>query len=423
MYLKNPRVRFSNASCEVIFEKRSYLFSNLLKPEIQSFIRQHESDDLSKLILKSKEVHGVQIASVATQIEGRKKAKEKLPIYYSTERIIYPAAVNMEQSSSEATAKFKSNVALEKISGRSLCVDLTGGLGVDSFFLSRVFNEVSYIEPNAELLEIAKHNHVQLGVKNISYHNVVASAFLKSAHPKIDFVYLDPSRRDSHNRKVSSLASCEPNVLELLPSMFQRAQYVLLKTSPLLDITEALKQLEKVSQVSIVSVDNQCKEVLFLLDETFITEPSIEAINLSKRPMSSFRFSFSEEKEYQISFSEPQEFIYEPNASVLKAGAFKSIAARFGVEKIHPSTHLYTSKNLVAGFPGRIFKIVDLVKSDPKVLKQYFPDGNANIFTRNYPLSPQDLKAKSRLNDGGNRFLIGFTGLKKKYLAVAEKVS
>jgi hypothetical protein len=197
----------------------------------------------------------------------------------------------------------------------------------------------------------------------------------------------------------------------------------LLKTSPLLDIKEALKQLEKVSQVSIVSVDNECKEVLFLMDIAFVTEPLIEAINLSKGLVRSFRFSFSEERAYQISFSEPQEFIYEPNASVLKGGAFKSIAVRFCVEKVHPSTHLYTSKNLVADFPGRIFKIVDFVKADPKVLKLYFPEGTANIFTRNYPLSPQDLKAKSRLKDGGNRFLIGFSGLKKKYLAVAEKVS
>jgi hypothetical protein len=398
------------------------LFSNLLKPEIQSFIRQHESDDLSKLILKSKEVHGVQIGSVATQIEGRNKAKEKLPSYYNTAGIVYPAAINMEQSSSEVTAKFKSGIALAKISKRSLCVDLTGGFGVDSFFLSRVFDEVIYVEPDTELLEIAKHNHLQLRAKNISYHNVAASAFLKSFHPKIDCIYVDPSRRDSFNRKVSSLASCEPKVLELLPLMFQLAQYVLLKTSPLLDVTEAVKQLGKVSQVSIVSVSNECKEVLFLLDTTFVDEPAIEAVNFSKGTMSSFRFTFSEERGYQISFSEPLEFIYEPNASVLKAGAFKSIAARFGVEKIHPSTHLYTSKNLVADFPGRTFKVVDLVKADPKILKLHFPEGNANIFTRNYPLSPQELKAKSRLKDGGNKFLIGFSGLKRKYLAVAERI-
>jgi 16S rRNA G966 N2-methylase RsmD len=398
------------------------LFSNLLKPEIQSFIRQHESDDLSKLILKTKEAHGVQIGSIATQIEGRNKAKEKLPSYYNTDGIVYPAAVSMEQSSSEVTAKFKSKIALAKVSNRSFCVDLTGGLGVDSYFLSQVFDEVSYVEPDTELLEIAKHNHLQLGAKNISYHNVAASAFLKSTHSKIDCIYLDPSRRDSHNRKVSSLASCEPKVLELLPSMFQRAQYILLKTSPLLDITEAIKQLGKVSQVSIVSVANECKEVLFLLDTTFKAEPAIEAINLTKGAMSSFRFTFSEERGYQISFSEPLEFIYEPNASLLKAGAFKSIAARFGLEKIHPSTHLYTSKHLVADFPGRTFKVVDLVKADPKILKQHFPESNANIFTRNYPLSPQELKAKTRLRDGGVKFLIGFSGLKRKYLAVAEKI-
>ena len=398
------------------------MFSDLLKPEVQSFILQHESDDLSKLILKTSDVHGVHMSKVATQIDGRKKAKEKLAVYYNAKGIVYPAAVNIEQSSSEITAKFKSTI-LEKLSGRSVCVDLTGGFGVDSFFLSRVFDAVNYIEPSSELLEIAMHNHVQLGATNIKHHNVSASAYLSAAYSEVDCIYLDPSRRDSHNRKVSSLASCEPNVLELLPSMFQRARYVLLKTSPLLDITEALKQLEKVSHVFIVSAANECKEVLFFLDSTFTTEPVIEAINLSNGTTCSFRFTFSEEKGYQISFSEPQEFIYEPNASLLKAGAFKSISARFSISKIHPSTHLYTSTNLLTDFPGKIFKVLDLVKPDPKVLKKYFPDGQANIFTRNYPLSPQELKTKSRLNDGGTGFLIGFSGLKKKYLVVAAKVS
>jgi len=170
-------------------------------------------------------------------------------------------------------------------------------------------------------------------------------------------------------------------------------------------------------------VANECKELLFLLDSSFTAEPVIQAINLSKGTVSSFRFRFSEEKAHHISFSEPKEFLYEPNASILKAGAFKSICARFGIEKIHPSTHLYSSSNLLVDFPGRIFRIVNLVKPDPKVLTQYFPDGIANIFTRNYPLSPQELKTKSRLNDGGTGYLIGFSGLKKKYLAVAARIS
>jgi 16S rRNA G966 N2-methylase RsmD len=398
------------------------LFSDLLKPEIQSFILQHESDDLSKLILKTSDVHGVPMSKIAAQIDGRKKAKEKLPVYYKAKNIIYPAAVNIEQSSSEMTAKFKSSI-LEKLSNRSVCVDLTGGFGVDSFFLSRVFDTVNSIEPDRQLLTIAKHNHLQLGATNIIHHNVSASEYLMGAYTQVDCIYLDPSRRDSHNRKVSSLASSEPNVLELLPSIFQRAHYALLKTSPLLDITEALKQLENVSHVFIVSVTNECKELLFLLDSTFTSEPAIEATNISKETINSFRFTFSEGKGHQISFSEPQEFIYEPNASILKAGAFKSISARFGISKIHPSTHLYTSKNLLTDFPGKVFKVLDLVKSDPKILMKYFPDGHANIFTRNYPLSPQELRSKCRLNDGGTGFLIGFSGLKKKYLAVAVKIS
>ena len=398
------------------------LFSDLLRPEVQAFILQHESDDPTKLILKSAEVSGVPMARIADQIEGRKKAKEKLASYYNTKEIVFPATVSVEQSSSETTAAFKSRILSQKLSQRSLCVDLTGGLGVDTFFLSRVFDHVDYVESNTELLEIARHNHLKLGAGNITYHNVSSEEYLGSAKTSIECVYIDPSRRDAHNRKVSSLASCEPKVLGLLPFIFLRTKYVLLKTSPLLDITEAIKQLERTSHVYIVSVDNECKEVLFFMEYNAITEPLIEAMNLSKDSVSSFRFVFSEEKNLQLSFADPEEYIYEPNASILKAGAFKTISARFSIDKIHPNTHLYTSKNLLRNFPGRVFKILDLTKPYPKVLKQYFPEGYANIFTRNYPLSSQELKTKTRLKDGGSGFLIGFSGVKKKFLAVATKI-
>ena len=399
------------------------MFSDLLKPEVQAFIAQHENSDPTKLILKSPEVFGVPMAKIVDQIEGRRKAKEKLPSYHKTKGIVFPAAVNLGQSSSESTASLKSVILSQKISRRSLCVDLTGGMGVDTFFISKIFDRVDHVEPNTELLEIARHNHVKLGVMNIGYHNISSFVYLASVHPSIDCVYIDPSRRDLHNRKVSSLASCEPNILELLPSIFNRTNYVLLKTSPLLDITEAIKQLEHVNQVYVVSVDNECREILFFMDRNFTGEPLLEAINLSKDSVSSFHFKFSEEKELHLSFSDPEEYIYEPNASILKAGAFKSVSARFSVKKIHPNTHLYTSNKLLADFPGRIFKILGLIKPDTKALKQYFPDGYANIFTRNYPLSPKELKARTRLKDGGNRFLVGFSGVNKKFLTVAEKVT
>jgi len=398
------------------------LFSDLLTPEVQAFILQHESGDPTKLILKSPEIYGVPMARIVDQIEGRRKAKEKLPSYYNAKGIIFPAAVNLEQSSSESTASFKSVILSQKIAQRSLCVDLTGGLGIDTFFLSRVFGRVDYLEPNTELLEIARHNHSKLGARNITYQNISSAEYLDASDTPIDCVYIDPSRRDAHNRKVSALASCEPNVLELLPSIFRRTKYVLLKTSPLLDITEAIRELERVSHVYIISVDDECKEVLFFMVDDSIDEPLVEAINLTKDNVSSFRFTLSEEKNLRIAFSEPNEYIYEPNASILKAGAFKSISKRFSIDKIHPNTHLYTSNKILRDFPGRIFKIVDLIKPEPKAWKQYFPEGYANIFTRNYPLSPKELKTKTRLKDGGSGFLIGFSGLKRKFLAVAARV-
>ena len=398
------------------------MFSDLLKPEVQAFILQHESDDPTKLILKSGEVYGVPMARVAGQIEGRRKSKEKLPSYYKTEEIIFPPSINLEQSSSEITARFKTEILSLKIPRHSLCVDLTGGLGVDTFFLSKIFDQVHYVEPNDDLLEIARHNHAKLGAGNIVYHNCSSSEYLRSAETPFDCAYIDPSRRDADNRRISSLSSSEPKVLEILPAILNRSNYVLLKTSPLLDLTEAIKQLDNIKQIYVVSVDNECKEVLFFIERTFVSEPMIQAINLIKESVSSFHFLLSEEKNLHVSFSEPGNYIYEPNASILKAGAFKSVSARFSINKIHPNTHLYTSNELLADFPGRIFKVLGLIKPDPKALKEYFPDRHANIITRNYPLSPQELKSRTRLKDGGTRFLIGFSSMAKKYLAVATKV-
>jgi 16S rRNA G966 N2-methylase RsmD len=292
---------------------------------------------------------------IVEQIEGRRKAKDKLPVYYNNSGIVYPPSINLEQSSSETTAKFKGTIA-SQLSQTSSCADLTGGFGIDSFFLSKVFDTVEYIETNSELLEIAKHNHLQLGAKNIHHHNMAASAYLGSAETLIDCFYIDPSRRDASTRKVSSLDMCEPKILELLPSLFRRSQYVLLKTSPLLDITEAVKQLQKASHVYVVSVNNECKELLFLLNRDFTEEPLVDAINLSKENINSFPFLLSGERDLQVSFSDPEEFLYEPNASILKAGAFKSISKKFNIKKLHPNTHLYTSHQLLRDFPGRIFQ-------------------------------------------------------------------
>jgi hypothetical protein len=401
------------------------LLSDLLSPDVQAFIHQHENDDVKQLVLKHKLVHGVPSNTIADQINGRRKAKEKLPTFYQTTGIVYPRGVNVEQCSSQQTAEYKASIFSQKNAGlkNKRLVDLTGGFGIDSFFFSRVFKTIQYVEPDESLLEISKHNHQQLGVENVLYHNTTAEKFLSSPEHTFDFAYIDPSRRAAGNQKVYSLHDCEPNIVDLQNVLFAKADCLLVKVSPLLDIQQGLKELKFVRQVFVVSVDNECKEVLFLCSKNFASEPEIVAVNiLPGNRIDSFSFLFSNERSVEASFSEPLSYLYEPNASILKAGAFKTIGNELRIAKLHPSTHLYTADHLIEKFPGRIFKVEAFAKADPKTLKEFFPEGKANITTRNYPLSVEELKKKTGLKDGGDKFLIGFSGMKSKSLAVAVRV-
>ncbi len=399
--------------------------SDLLSSDVQSFIHQHENDDVKQLVLKHKIIHGVPSNIIADQLNGRRKAKEKLPTFYHTKNIVYPPGINVEQSSSEQTAQYKGAILSQqdaKLKNKSL-VDLTGGFGVDSYFFSKVFKDVQYVELNESLLEISKHNHQQLSANNIQHHNTSAGEFLASHKHPFDIAYIDPSRRAAGNQKVYSLNDSEPNIVHLQEVIFAKVDCLLIKVSPLFDIQQGLKEMKFVQQVFVVSVDNECKEVLFLCVKNFTGEPKIVASNiLSGNRIDSFSFLFSTERLIEASFSEPLSYLYEPNASILKAGAFKTISSEFKINKLHPSTHLYTADHLLENFPGRIFKVVALVKADPKTLKDFFPEGKANVTTRNYPLSVEELKKKTGLKDGGDKFLIGFSGMKTKILVVANRV-
>ncbi len=389
--------------------------------EMQDFIQQHADDDINSLVLKYKNVLGVPVSIVADQISGRKKAKDKIPLYYNQQGIVYPPKINLEQSSSEATARYKSDLSNKLLVTKDSCVDLTGGFGIDSFFFHEIFKEMIVVEPNTNLLTICKHNHRKLGAENVTYINSEAQEFLETHHQTSSLIYIDPSRRNSSGRKVYSLADCEPPVVKLVESIFKRTDHLLLKASPLLDIQRALNELQSVRNVFVISVQNDCKELLLFAERSFRGEPSISAINIEK-DTDTFTFYVSEEHAVIVPFSEPLEFIYEPNASILKAGAFKSIAQRYDLYKLHPNTHLYTSSRLKKDFPGRIFKILGYVKPRSTHLKEYFVEAKANIMVRNYPQSVQDLKRATGLKDGGERFLIGFTGMNKKFLVAAEKV-
>lgn len=393
----------------------------LFRKEVQDFILTHEQEDEKKLVLKHRMILDVPSSIIAEQISGRRKAKTKLPLYYNTRNIVYPPGLNLEQSSSEKTAAFKATILSSALGPNKTITDLTGGFGIDSFFMSKVCREIIYTEPNDSLLHVAKHNHATLGATNIQYHNTTAENFLSSSSGKVDCIFIDPSRRNKASQKVFKLSDCEPDIPALLSEIFQRSNCLLIKTSPLLDIQQGIKELKHVERVWVLSVDNECKELLFFCRKNFAGESRLVAVNLQDGH-ADFEFNLAEEKNTHSKSSEPLTYLYEPNTSILKAGAFKFIGEHFSLFKLHPSTHLYTSTELIQSFPGRIFKIMRAVKSDPKTLLEVFPDGKANVITRNYPLTPEELKKKTKLKDGGEGYLLGFTGPSEKYLIAAERI-
>ncbi len=401
----------------------SYL-SLITSPDIQNFLIEHEHDDEKLLVLKQKEIHGIPASILATQLSGRRKAKSKIPSWYKTKGIIYPPTVNLEQCSSEATAIFKTHIINSSIPTKHIAADATGGFGVDAYFLSTSFDAVHYSEPNTELFEIAKHNHHQLGASTIFHHNLSAEEFIDQVTVDLDLIYIDPSRRDEQSRKVYRLADCIPDIAELQAALFKRCRFILLKASPLLDIQQGLREIQHVKRVYVVSVGNECKELLFLAEKNYEEEPLIEAVDLweNGNVKSSFSLTISEEKNTNAPTGEPDRYIYEPNAAILKSGAFKLLSSKFGVTKLAVNTHLYTSSVLVPDFPGKIF-LVECLGPDSKQLKELLPSGQVNVVSRNYPLTTEEIKKKWRLRDGGQKFLIGFSSSTKKYLALCTRVT
>jgi hypothetical protein len=390
-------------------------------PEVQEYLSANESIDEKKLLLAKKEILGISSSELANQIIGRRKAKLKFPSWYQTTSIVYPPSGNLEQSSSEATAKFKAALIQSELIDFNLLVDLTGGFGVDTFFLGKLFLEVIHIEPNENLSSITAHNHRLLGT-SILHVQQTAEDFLQTNKKRADLFFIDPSRR-SESKKVFKLADCQPNIAALQDVLFSFSRFILTKASPLLDIQQALRELKHVTKVAVVSVENECKELLLLQKLGFVGEPFIETINLSNDGSVVERFVFTalEERAATVVFSSPLDYLYEPNVSILKSGAFKLVAKRFGLTKLQANTHLYTSTLLFTDFPGRVFKI-EALNPTLQMLKELLPEGKANVATRNYPLSAQELKKKLKLNDGGGKFVIGFSEERRKSVVIASRI-
>lgn len=406
-----------------ISRERARFNAQLLEPDVQAFIKAHEADDVHALSLRHKTLNGIPFAEIAQQIAGRSKARHKLPTYRQTENIIYPPSINLEQCSSERTAGFKAELLRAADLPRyHRCVDLTGGLGVDTLYLSRVFDEVHFVEPDSELLAIARHNHSFIGSPAVTYHTAGAREFLSQTPMNFDLVYLDPSRRAGLSKKRIDLKDCSPDITSFMDQLLERTDNLLLKASPLLDIQRGLKVLPVTRKVFVVAVNHEVKELLFLCSKGQSEEPVMEAVNLLKEKTDTFSFLRSEEQSCPVRFEFPLRYLYEPNAAILKAGAFKCIADRFNLYKLHPNTHLYTSNECATGFPGRVFVIQELASRMSEGLMKHFPLGKGNVVVRNYPLRADHLRKQVGLRDGGTDFLIGFTAVGGKMLAAARRV-
>jgi 16S rRNA G966 N2-methylase RsmD len=327
--------------------------------------------------------------------------------------------LSLEQSSSELTGRYKASL----IQGK-LLIDLTGGFGIDSFYFAQQFEQVHYVEQNPELTAIAAHNAAVLGATNIHFHNSLAADFLKNFTGTANCIYLDPARRGSANQKLHFLSDCEPDVLQLLPLLFRKADQILLKTSPMLDIEQARQQLGHVSTITVVAVDNECKEVLYLLTKTTPPEPDYVAVNLhATKAEIVFKFKKSAEEAAAITYTEPQQFIYEPNSAILKAGGFKSVAQQYHVYKLHRNSHLYTSETLVTDFPGRVFSCRAVCKYQKKAISPHLPAKKANLTARNFPEPVAAIRQKLGLPEGGDQYLFATTDVHQKpIILVCEKV-
>jgi len=374
--------------------------------ETKQFIATHEKEDIFALKLKYKTESEVDINLSIRQITGKQKIKYKVPLFYQTEDILYPAQLSLEQSSSESTAKYKSNLC----EGNRL-IDLTGGFGVDCCFMSNRFKQVTYVEQQEELCDLAAHNFKALGKDHIKVvHSKTENYLVETEH--VDWIFIDPARRSTGGKKVVLLSDCEPNVAILSALLLEKASHVMIKLSPMMDITAAIRELPATSEIHIISVENECKEVLLILDQTAGVNIKIKTINFGiNKEDQVFEFNIQDESLANISFSSMLgKYLYEPNAAIMKSGAFKLIGERFKLHKLQINTHLYTSDELSVEFPGRIFEVKKQWGNSKKELKELVVKiPKANITTRNYPVSVDELRKKLKIKDGGDIYLFACT--------------
>lgn len=376
---------------------------DILNREIQEYINANLNTDLHSLLLKKSPFPEVTMQQLVQQIKGKKVALKKFP-FLLKDNIIFPPNLNLEQASSQATAEFKAG----NLEGKKF-LDLTSGFGIDAYFLSQKFEEVTLVEQNTELLEIVKHNWTVLN-RNANFINENLENFLAKNQKKFDLIYLDPARRDEHKNKKFLLEDLSPNLLEIQDQLFNFSNEVLIKLSPLIDISYLISVLNHIVEIQIIAVKNEVKELLGFLKKNQNGENKLITCTNLESDEPSFSFQYHWEKEAVSEYSEPLQYLYIPNNAVLKSGGFNSISEHFNLKKLHPNTHFYTSDDLRTDFPGRILRIEIIESKAVKKGEKY------NIISKNYPLTPDEIKKKYKIKDGGEHYLIFTQSLKSKII-------
>lgn len=386
----------------------------LLREEVQQYLASHEHTPVAKFIFKGSPFEDITIQELTQQLDGKRRVKNKLPLWFETPGVLFPPKLNLEQTSSSFTAIYKSKL----VNGETL-LDMTGGFGIDSYYFAQQVKEVHHVEMNQEVSAFAKANFKTLQAPNIKTYVSDSIAFLSESDQIYDTVYVDPARRNDIKGKVFKLEDCVPDVSLHLNFLLKKGKELIIKTAPLLDISAGLNDLKQVSEIHIIAVHNEVKEVLWRVLPSQIKGVHLITINKRANTIEQTSCMYSDLKEAVASYDLPQKYLYEPNAALLKAGAFNWVSTQYELYKLHPHSHLYTNDVLV-DFPGRRFEILEVLPFTNK-LKKYLAVDKANVTTRNFKLSVADLRKKLRIKEGGDQYLFFTTDQNENQIVIVCK--
>lgn len=392
------------------------MFEDYLNPEVQAFIFEKSKEPITKTAFQRNPFPNLEWSFLLQQIEGKQKVAQKLPFWFGKRNIIFPPKINLEQTSSEQTALYKSKI----VSGETL-IDLTGGFGIDAFYFAKKIKQVCHCEMNESLSELVAFNFNKLKIQNITFEKGDGLEFLKSKNALWDWIYIDPSRRSDLKGKVFLLSDCMPNVPELLSIYLKYSKNILIKTAPILDISAGIEQLKFIKKIHIVAVANEVKELLWEINAEYQGHITVETININNSRNDTFNFEWNGIQK-SITYSLPKKYLYEPNAAIMKSNGFDAVASYYKIEKLHLHSHLYTSDEVIE-FCGRIFEIKKCIPFKKNEIKMFLEGKKANITTRNFNETVENIRKKWKIKEGGDLYCFFTTNAdNNKIILICNKI-